>query len=248
MSSSSKAALRAQKAAEMRAAQERQERRRRLLTIGGAAVAMLLLVGGIIAFSVWQQNQSEKDLEAAAGQPSDYGVAIGPEDAPHTVVIYEDFLCPYCGELEAATREDLASLAADGKVRVEYRPFDLLSASFGDYPIRATNAFAVVLEKSGPEVAKRLHDLLYEHQPPESDPDSVTDDDLVELAVEAGATETDVRDGIESLAQEAWVEQATAEAKKAGVTGTPTVLLDGQVFDDGRNVDDLAANLIAQVE
>ena len=248
MSSSSKAAARAQKAAEMRAAQEKQERRRRLLMIFGIGGAMLLLVAGIITYSVLQQKQNEEDLAAAAAQPSEYGVAIGEEGAPHTVVIYEDFLCPFCGQLENATRDDLARLAADGKVRVEYRPFDLLSASFGDYPIRATNAFAVVLEESGPDVAKKFHDLLYENQPPESDPDSVTDDDLVELAVEAGASESDVRDGIENLAQKAWVDEATAEAKKAGVTGTPTILLDGEVFDDGSSVDALASNLINELE
>ena len=42
-------------------------------------------------------------------------------------MIYEDFLCPFCGALEAATHDDLAALAADGQVRVTYRPFVLLS-------------------------------------------------------------------------------------------------------------------------
>jgi protein-disulfide isomerase len=248
MSSSSKAAARAQKAAEMRAAQEKQERRRRLLMIFGIGGAMLLLVAAIITYSVLQQKENEENLEAAAGRPSEYGVAIGEEDAPHTVVIYEDFLCPFCGELEQATKDDLSSLAADGKVRVEYRPFNLLSPRFGDYSIRATNAFAVVLDASGPEVAKTFHDLLFENQPPESDPDSVTDDELVEMAVEAGATEADVRDGIENLAQQAWVEEATAEAQEAGVSGTPTILLDGDLFEDGQSVDELADNLVAAVE
>ncbi|WP_435768834.1 DsbA family protein [Nocardioides sp. SYSU DS0651] len=247
MSSSSKATARARKSAEMRAAQLKKERQRRLLTIGGVVLAMALVVGGIIGYTVWQQNEKEQDLEAAAGRASDYGVAIGPEDAPHTVVIYEDFLCPYCGELEDRTRDDLAELAADDKVRVEYRPFELLS-QVGDYSLRSTNAFAVVLDAAGPEVAKRYHDLLFEHQPPESDPDSVTDEDLVDLAVEAGAEEAEVRDGIESLAQRSWVDQATAEATEAGVSGTPTILVDGEVFNDGRTVDELAANLIAAVD
>lgn len=243
MSSSSKAAARAQKAAEARAAQERRERKRRLLTIGGVVLAMALIVGGAIAVSVL----NKEEVVATPAGSSAYGVTVGEEGALHSVVIYEDFLCPFCGELERATADDLAALAADGKVVVEYRPFELLGR-LGDYSMRATNAFAVVLEASGPEVAKEFHDLLFEHQPSEADPDAVSDDDLVALAVEAGADEAEVRDGIEDLAQEAWVDRATEEAIAAGIQGTPTILLDGEVFDDGRTVDELAENLLAEIE
>ncbi len=141
---------------------------------------------------------------------------------------------------------ELARLAADGKVQVEYRPFDLLSDSFGDYPIRATNAFAVVLEESDPEVAKEFHDLLYEHQPAEGGP-YPSDDELVDLAVEAGAEEGDVRDGIESLAMEDWVMQATEAAHDANVQGTPTVLLDGEQMTGYSSVEDLADQMIEAV-
>ncbi len=239
----SKANERAQKAAEARAAQAKREARRRLVTIGSVVLAMVLIVGGAILVSVL----NKKDVKAAAAGSSDYGVTIGDKDAPHTVIIYEDFLCPYCGELESRTRDDLTRLAADGKALVEYRPFDLLSR-LGDYPIRAASAFSLVLEKSGPEVAKKFHDLLYENQPSEQDPDSVTNDDLVSLAVKAGATESEVADGIRSVSNKDWVTEATDEAQKAGVTGTPTILLDGKVFDDGRTVDDLAKNLIDALE
>lgn len=162
-----------------------------------------------------KKNESDKKLEDAASGRSDYGVTIGPDDAPNKVVIYEDFLCPpYCGELEKRTRDDLAELAADDKVQVEYRPFDLLS-QLGDYPIRAASAFSVVLEKSGPEVAKKFHDLLYENQPSEKDPGAVTNDDLVDLAVEAGgAKEADVADAIRNVSNEDWVTEATAERRR----------------------------------
>lgn len=185
--------------------------------------------------------------DTGSATATDVGVAIGTPDAPHAVVIYEDFLCPYCQQLEESTRDQLAALALAGKVYVEYRPFDLLSR-LGDYPIRATSAFAVVLEESGPDVAKRFHDLLYENQPSESEPDTVTNDDLVDLAVQAGATEADVRPGIESVAQRAWVTRATDAAMAAGVQGTPWVLLDGNQFQDGSTVPELATNLLAELE
>ncbi len=243
MSKSAKASARTQKAAEMRAAQAKRELRRRILTIGSVVAVMVLIVGGAILVSVLGKDE----VKAAPAGSSEYGVTIGDEDAPHSVIIYEDFLCPYCGALEAATRDDLEELAADGKVFVEYRPFDLLSR-IADYPIRAANAFAVVLEAEGPEAAKKMHDLLFANQPSEQNPDAMTDDDLVDLAVEAGADEDAVRDGIENLSREDWVTKATEEAQKAGVTGTPTVLLDGEVFEGGNSIQEMASSLIAAVD
>ncbi|MEQ6901378.1 thioredoxin domain-containing protein [Nocardioides sp. YIM 152588] len=247
-SSNSKKAARTQKAAAARAEQQRREQRRRMLTIGGVVLAMLVIIGGILAITLNEQSKKDEKLAAAGSAASSYGVTIGPDDAPHDLVIYEDFLCPYCGELEKRTRDDLTELAAAGNVQVEYRPFDLLSGSFGDYPIRATNAFAVVLDESGSDVAKQFHDLLFENQPSEQNPDAMTDDDLVDLAVEAGADEADVRPGIEDLAMEDWVTEATQEARDAGVSGTPTVILDGEQFTDGRTVDELADNLVAALQ
>jgi len=159
MSSKSKAAERARKAAEMRAAQAKRERNRRILTIGGVLALMIVIVGGGIVVGIL----NKKEIKAAPAGSSDYGVTIGEKDAPHQVIIYEDFLCPFCGELESETRGDLEELAADGKVFVEYRPFNLLGGKGRTYPIRAANAFAIVLEKSGPKVAKKFHDLLYKN-------------------------------------------------------------------------------------
>lgn len=243
-SPTNKSAARAAKAAELRAAQERAEKRRRLLMIGGVAALFVVIIGSAILVSVL----NKEEVDAPAAGESEYGVSIGDADAPHQVVIYEDFVCPFCGQLEAQTRDQLADLADEGKVLVEYRPFDLLSESIGsDYPIRATNAFAVVLDASGADVAKELHDLLFKNQPSESGP-FPSDDDLVDLAVEAGAEESDVREGIEDLAMEDWVTDATEAARDANVNGTPTVLIDGEQVTDYRSVDDLADQIIEAVE
>lgn len=236
----SKAEARAAKAAEMRAAQQKRERNRRLLTIGGVLLVMVAIVIGAVVIS------KLSDDPATAGK-SEYGVAIGPEDAPHTIVIYEDFLCPFCGEFERQSAEELQRLADEGKVRVEYRPFELLS-QIGDYSMRATNAFAVVLEEEGEEVAKEFHDLLFENQPPEDPDEFLTDDEIVDLAVEAGADEDAVRPGIEGLDQQDWVDDATAAAGEAGVNSTPTVVLDGEEFRDYSDIESLVSNLIGAVE
>jgi len=121
----------------------------------------------------------------------------------------------------------LCEQAADGEVLVEYRPFNLLER-ISDYSPRAVNAFAVVLTESGPEVAKTFHDLLFENQPSESGP-FPDNQALLDLAVEAGAEESEVSEGILEETMRDWVDAATQAAQEAGVQGTPTVLVDGQV-------------------
>lgn len=217
-----RAAQRAERLAELeRRAKAARRRRHRMV---GGVVGALVVVVAIVLVLVSRSN----DIEASAAGESDYGVTIGPADAPHEIVVYEDFLCPGCGQLEAATHDQLTALAEDGEVQVDYRPFVLLDR-LGTYSARATSAFGVVLDTSGPEVAKRFHDLLYSDQPAE-DADPYPDAQwLVDKAVEAGADEAAVTPGIEA-GENDFAREATREAEAAGVDSTPTVLLDGEVF------------------
>ena len=113
--------------------------------------------------------------------------------------------------------------------------------------MRSAGAFSIVLDKSGADVAKKFHDLLYENQPDESGPFPESSE-LADLAVQAGASESDVRDAIEGDQGTPWVTQATKAATDAGVQGTPTIVLDGKVFQDGRTMDELAQNLVDQIK
>ena len=243
MSKKNRETDRASRAAAAMAEQQAQERKRRNLMVGGVVAVLLVIVVGGYFLSRALDTTSDVSAPAAG---SEFGLTIGPEDAPHEVIIYEDFLCPYCGQFEQASSEELSQLAADGKVRVEYRPFNLLS-SMGDYSARSAGAFSIVLEESGADVAKEFHDLLFENQPAESGP-FPSDDDLIDLAVEAGADEGDIRERIESQDGAAWVEKATQAAKDAGVQGTPTILLDDELFQDGRTPEELAENLVAELQ
>lgn len=243
MAKKNRATDRAERAAVAMKEAQRQESRRRNLMVGGVVVAILAIV--VVGFLISRSLDDTNDVAAPAAG-SEFGLTVGPADAPDKVVIYEDFLCPFCGDFEEASRDRLSKLAEEGELQVEYRPFNLLR-QVSDYSERAAGAFSIVLEKSGPDVAKKYHDLLFDEQPSESGP-YPDNDALVDLAVEAGADEADVRGPIEDNAGKEWVDGATKSAQEAGVQGTPTILVNGEVFQDGRTVDELADNLVAEIE
>jgi protein-disulfide isomerase len=112
-------------------------------------------------------------------------------------------------------------------VLFEYHVLNFLDdSSSTDYSTRAANALGVVLDASGPTVAKRFHDLLFENQPEEGSA-GLSDAQLVDYAVQAGAAKSAVQPGIDDLAFKGWVNKVTDQASKDDVTATPTVLVDG---------------------
>lgn len=214
------------------------KRKEQLTRVGLIVGVLVLIVGGYFLVT---SLGSDKPATPPAGATDNFGLLVGESDAPKEIVVYEDFLCPFCGDLEVTVRDQLDAAVEAGEVNVEYRPLPFLEG-IDDYSPEAANAFAVVLDESGPDVAKAFHDLLFDNQPPESGPfpDS---DDLVDWAVEAGATEADVRPGIEDMAFEGWVDAAGEAASKEGVNSTPTVLVDGEKVE-GQTMADIAAAMV----
>jgi protein-disulfide isomerase len=222
-------------------AEERRKaaKRKEQLTRGGLIAGVLVLVVG--GFFLVTNLGSDKPDTPPAGASDSYGLRIGEADAPKEIVVYEDFLCPFCGQLELTVRDQLDAAVEAGEVSVEYRPLGFLER-ISDYSPESANAFAVVLDESGPEVAKAFHDLLFDNQPSEEGPFPDADE-LVDLAVEAGATEADVRPGIEDMAFEGWVDAANDAASREGVNSTPTVLVDGEVVE-GETLQEIAAQMV----
>jgi protein-disulfide isomerase len=230
-----------ERAAAIRAAQERKERRRRSLVVTGVGVVVLafvLVIGYIVQSSRDTTGQSSAPPAGAAG----YAVPVGRSSAPVTVTLYEDFICPFCGELEAATRSKLQSDIDAGKVKIRYHVLNFLSrGSTTNYSLRAANAEAAVLNAAGPTAAKKFHDLLFEHQPEEGSA-GLSDAQLVDYAVQAGASRSKVSDDISNLTFEQWVKNGTSQASKDGVTGTPTVKVNGKELP-GPSVAELSQQL-----
>lgn len=228
------------------ALKERQaaERRRRMLTIGGVVGALVVVIAAVFFISQAMDTTGETpdnvptvatdpntgEGDAAADTPAeldDYSIFVGQTDAPHTVTIYEDLQCPSCASLEAELGDDLSQAVDDGEIRIEYKLVSFLDdASTNDYSSRALNAALVVLDTAGVDAFRAFHDDLYANQPAEGGP-GFDDDELIQRAVAAGATESEIRQPIEDKIYEQWIVNATDQMSRDGVTGTPTILIDG---------------------
>jgi protein-disulfide isomerase len=226
-----------QRIAEKRAAeaQARAAAQRRRRTVVGAVVAAVAVVVAVVVVIVVQTQRTSTSADAAvpAGTVEEgTAVPVGQDGAPVVVDVYEDFQCPACASLEEVTGPTLAELAEGGSITLRYRPIAFLDrASTTDYSTRALNAAGVVLDAAGPDAFAAFHDLLFANQPPEGGT-GLSDDELVDHAAEAGATGESVEQGIRELRFEDWAAQITEAASQAGVTGTPTVLVDGEELAD----------------
>jgi protein-disulfide isomerase len=221
---------------EMQAAREaealRQKKRQRLLLAVGGVVIVALL--GAIIFFVVRAATSDDGGSAVGGTPpgnlsSSGAIPVGAEDAPTTMEIYFDYMCPACGQFEAANGDDIERLVDAGEVKVELRPISFLDRTSNGtrYSTRTANAIATVAD-GAPEQVWPFHAALYANQPEEGT-NGLSDEEIASIAEDAGVP-ADVIDRFEDLEYDGWVADVTDEAFDSGIEGTPTVTIDGEVF------------------
>jgi protein-disulfide isomerase len=149
---------------------------------------------------------------------------------PVKVVLYIDFICPVCKNFEAQYNEQLTSLRNQGKISVEYRALGFLdNRSSSNYSSRAANAAACVVNES-PEKYAEFVDALFANQPAEGSA-GLSDDKLKSMATEIGAKPIDTC--VNEKTYRPFVKFTTKSAAAIGVTGTPTVFVDGQQWGKG---------------
>lgn len=155
-----------------------------------------------------------------------------------TIDLYVDYLCPNCGTFESTNMTQLQEWVKAGYITLEIHPIAILdSASQGTaYSSRAANAAACVASYD-PDDFLAVHEALFAQQPEEGT-SALDDDALRALVTGAGVTDEDVLACITSGEFRTWVSDATERATTgplansaiAALTGTPTVLVNGQEY------------------
>lgn len=225
-----------QSAARERAAQMRQEAearaRRQKALISGITVAVVLSLCVVVWIFVQSaRSDISENAEGPPGLTDVGGFVVGQDNAPVTVSIYADFLCPSCKAFETENGALLAERVEKGEINVEYVSVSILDRlSEGTrYSTRSAGAAYCVAEHDPDSFVPYLA-ALYENQPEEGG-SGLADEVLAQIAdlVGAGTTSTEcIADGT----YEDFVTKTTEDASKAGLQGTPTVKVNGTDLDD----------------
>jgi protein-disulfide isomerase len=149
---------------------------------------------------------------------SDFGPPLGNADAPIALVEFSDFTCPFCQrvrpEIEAFVR------ARADRVKLFYKPFPIDS-----HPNAWEAAQAGEWARSH-DLFWPMHDRMFEEAP------ALTVDDLAGYARALGGDPSDLRQAIASGTYRGRIEGSRAEARTAGIRGTPTIFMGGRMLSD----------------
>lgn len=220
---------------QLRRAQEQAAREKKVrtwVTVGIIGVVLVIAIG-VVAAVVSRGGSGS----AAGGTPTvaqggaidGTALVVGKANAPVTVDVYQDYMCPYCGQFERANRDDIASLVADGTVKLRIHPMNFLDPQSGGskYSTRAANAVVTVAQNE-PDKLLALNAALYEHQPSEGS-QGLSDDEIAQLAKSVGVGAATVAKFVAGT-NNSFVDASNAAAGDAGVQSTPTVKINDKEF------------------
>lgn len=147
-----------------------------------------------------------------------FGPPLGEESAPIALVEFSDFTCPYCKgfrpQLEAFVEKHA------GRVKLYFKPFPIESHPNA---VEAAQAGEWAREKG---LFWPMHDRMFESAP------ALAVDDLAEHAAAVGGDAEDLRAALAEGRYRGKIQVSQAEARNAGIKGTPTVFMNGRLLTD----------------
>jgi protein-disulfide isomerase len=158
----------------------------------------------------------------AAANPEGDGIVVGT--GPVWVDAYIDFLCPFCRQFEEQSGPTLNRLVDDDVIALIYHPLAFLEGLSTDhYSSRAASASACASDGGR---FSEFKDTLFANQPEEDGP-GLSDDELVALGMAVGLNEESFGTCVAAHGYLPWVAYLTSRAVERGVSGTPSVYVNG---------------------
>jgi protein-disulfide isomerase len=206
------------------------------VVIIGAVIAALVVLAVVVAIVI---GNNSKSSSSASGKVAPAGVVggtgggilVNPAAAKTnvpTVDVYADFQCPICGRFEKEFGPALTAMAKAGEMKYVVHMMSFLDTNLGnDSSLRSTNAAACAADAGKfPE----YHSAVFAVQPAKEG-DGYTDAQLTEIAKNVGITGpalTTWQQCTSSGQHNQYVADVADTSGKAGVTGTPTVKINGK--------------------
>ncbi|MFC4070642.1 DsbA family protein [Actinoplanes subglobosus] len=220
---------RAAKARQIVADQRAAERRRTVTLWTSIAVVLVLFVAGMIGWTTLSGQEKDTGTLVTPSVAVDEGTAFAVGTGPVVVDVYEDFLCPACGNFETTSAPALRQLAEAGKITLRFHPVAILDelSKGTEYSTRAAAASAAAAQEGK---FTEVHDVLYANRP-EENTTGLSNEKIIELAASVGVTSDTFTTAVNEGTYKTWATKATETFSKRGYTSTPTVLVAGQQID-----------------
>lgn len=151
---------------------------------------------------------------------------IGNANAKVTLVMYEDFQCPFCGKFVSESETPIRNTyVADGRVQFVYRDFAFLGPE-------STRSAEAAMCASDQGKFWEYHDYLFSHQRGENQ-GNFSDPNLKSFATSLGLNGLVFNQCFDGNKYAKAVADSTTEGGNAGVRGTPKgfILKNGKVVD-----------------
>lgn len=190
---------------------------------------IVLLTVGASATTHGSGNFVKMDNLEFEGEP-----VLGEEDAEVTMVMYEDFQCPFCKRFETQTFPKIESNFVDsGEVKVVWKDFPAPSLGH-DWAEPAAAAMECTYRHGGNEAFWEVKDKLFEEAQTltrgeeKFSPENIQDN-IIQYADNQGANTSEIRSCIENenpLEEVKEDKQGILEATEN--IGTPTAIINGK--------------------
>jgi len=260
-----------------REAAKRRQKRNRLFLQGGVVLAVLAIAAVIVVVVASSSSVSAVNPKNMASNGILFtgdGTTLSPvetaavpvgddliptddsaTDATVNIVTYIDYACPICKNFEEANAEQMKSWVTSGDATLEIHPISILDrVSLGTkYSSRAANA-AVCVANYEPDQYMAVNDALFAGQP-EENTSGLDTAELKTLVADAGADSDEVASCIQDKTFSDWVTSATdlvtsgslASDTVTEFVGTPTVLVNGELYQGSVTDADAFASFVAEV-
>lgn len=155
----------------------------------------------------------------------------GHHDAPVTLVEYGDFECPYCGAMYHVIKA--VQQAMDAQLRFVFRHFPLT-----DMHAHALHAAEFAEAATAFEKFWEAHAVLYENQT------ALGDQELAHYWARMNCPAGDLVAAFEGRDDER-IQSDFTGGVRCGVSGTPTLFINGQLYQGEHDAESLLAALVA---
>ncbi|HEU4744221.1 MAG TPA: thioredoxin domain-containing protein [Anaerolineales bacterium] len=219
---------------ERREKMQRQQQRQRLITIG-----LIMLGAALVVFAViWPQLRPVGEIVTVtpAALPDADGLSLGDPNAPVTIDVFEDFQCPACQRFTENTEPlIIQNLVASGQARYVFHNYPFLDGNGAGSTGESDQAANAAMCANEQDKFWEMHSILYANWNGENQ--GAFSSRRLQAMAESLELDLDAFNScFNSNKYEAEIQADFDLGGQMGVSGTPTVFVNGQRVGEPRQV------------